>query len=37
MGRLRDKMLADLQLAGLSEFTRIAYIDLARRFVKHRL
>jgi integrase/recombinase XerD len=35
MGRLRDKMLADLQLAGLSESTRTAYIDLARRFVKH--
>ncbi len=37
MGRLRDKMDADLKLAGRSESTRRHYIDCARRFVKfHR-
>jgi site-specific recombinase XerD len=37
MGRLRDKMDADLKLAGLSESTRRHYIDHARHFVKfHR-
>lgn len=35
MGRLRDKMLADLELAGLSESTRAHYIGCARHFVKH--
>lgn len=35
MGRLRDKMNADLMLAGLSASTRASYIDGARRFVKH--
>jgi site-specific recombinase XerD len=35
MGRLRDKMNADLILAGRSASTRASYIDCARRFVKH--
>jgi site-specific recombinase XerD len=35
MGRLRDKMLADLELAGLSESTRAHYIGCARLFVKY--
>lgn len=35
MGRLRDKMNADLILAGRSESTRDSYIDCIRRFVKH--
>lgn len=35
MGRFRDKMDADLKLAGHSESTRRKYIDLASRFVKH--
>lgn len=37
MGRLRDKMDADLKLAGLSESTRRHYIHHVRHFVKfHR-
>lgn len=35
MGHLRDKMDADLRLAGRSESTRRHYIGCARRFVKH--
>jgi integrase/recombinase XerD len=35
MGHFRDKMDADLKLAGRSEATRSSYIDCARRFVKH--
>lgn len=35
MGHLRDKMNADLMLAGRSASTRASYIDCARRFVKH--
>ena len=35
MGRLRDKMDADLKLAGRSESTRSHYIGCARLFVKH--
>lgn len=35
MGRFRDKMDADLKLAGRSVSTREKYIDCARRFVKH--
>jgi site-specific recombinase XerD len=35
MGLVRDKMLADLELAGLSESTRAHYIGCARMFVKH--
>ena len=35
MGRFRDKMDADLKLAGRSESTRLAYIHCARLFVKH--
>ena len=35
MGRLRDKMDADLRLAGRSESTRRNYLDCAKLFVKH--
>lgn len=35
MGRFRDKMDADLKLAGRSESTRRTYIACARLFVKH--
>lgn len=35
MGRFRDKMEADLKLAGRSESTRGHYLDCAQRFVKH--
>lgn len=35
MGHLRDKMSADLQLAGRSESTRTEYICCARLFVKY--
>lgn len=35
MGQLRDKMSADLQLAGRSESTRMEYIYCARLFVKY--
>ena len=35
MGRLRDKMDADLKLAGRSESTRASYIGCAARFVKY--
>ncbi len=35
MGHIRDRMDADLRLAGLAESTRIRYISCASRFVKH--
>lgn len=35
MAQLRDKMNADLILAGLSESTRLRYIECAGAFVKH--
>jgi integrase/recombinase XerD len=35
MGRIRDRMDADLRLAGRSESTRKKYIGCARLFVKH--
>jgi hypothetical protein len=35
MGHLRDRMDADLRLAGRSESTRRNYIGCARLFVKH--
>src|SRR5687768_11615018 len=35
MGQIRDRMAADLQLAGLSECTRDRYINCAKRFVKY--
>jgi hypothetical protein len=35
MGQLRDRMEADLFLAGLSASTRAHYIYCARRFVKY--
>ena len=35
MGQFRDRMNADLLLAGLSENTRKSYIGCAKRFVKH--
>ena len=35
MGHVRDRMDADLRLAGHAESTRIRYISCARRFVKH--
>jgi len=35
MGHVRDRMDADLRLAGRAESTRTSYISCARRFVKH--
>jgi integrase/recombinase XerD len=35
MGRLRDKMAADLKLAGCSASTRRVYLECATLFVKH--
>jgi len=35
MGHIRDRMDADLRLAGRSESTRIKYMGCARLFVKH--
>lgn len=35
MGHVRDRMDADLRLAGRAESTRTRYIGCARRFVKH--
>lgn len=35
MGQLRDRMDADLQLAGHSETTRTSYMGCAKRFVKY--
>jgi len=35
MGHVRDRMDADLKLAGRAESTRIRYINCAKRFVKH--
>lgn len=37
MGRLRDKMTADLLLAGRSESTREQYLLCARQFVKYHM